>query len=1434
MIQISDVVATGVLNITTQIDTGSLDKALASTNNTIVQSSSKAADSVSNSFDRMFKNVTGQSTTFGSTVSRNITKSFEAITSSVKAFATVGAASIAAVTTETIRLGVEVNNASAKATLFFDAFTGNVAKTQALLGSLNKISDNNPLIGKESLFAGAQQLAASGSPLSKIPDTLNAIAKAEFAVGGGAPQVNSIVSTLSRVYTTGQLSTRQFIALKNSGIDAAAVISRQLGISVDAFQAKLKSGQITGRQAADALVAGLTKQFGAIDATIGKTLPQSTAIFKNSLSELGASLTKVFVSPSGGGASVNLFNDLAASVRHVTEIAGPLQQLLAPIADGITKFGDSIKNAIDSVTVKNVQSFVDAIKSLLPALAALAGFGAGKLTGLLGGILPAGLAEKLPLLAEGINPVIAALAAFALVIPSVRSQLAQLGNDIATVFKPSLDTIIPIVHDLQAVFVSFASGFASGFVGFFTTLAPIVAAIITPFVQAQKAVADFASALGVFKPLGDVFGVITASIVTYTVVTKIAEAATVAFGVATEAVAIIVGTYETAVAAVTLAIEAMASGEGALTAITAALDAALLANPIGLIIAAVAALVVGIIAAYEHFKTFRDVINEIGSFIKGVFIGAINAAEAAFGPLKSAFEAIVNAGKSIYDALFPIRGVILVPLIAAFAPLILTILALVEAFRILPGVISTVVSAVGGFFSSIANSDFVKTAINDIVKAFNTVKDIVVSVGSFVAKVFGGIVGFIKDIVGHITDFIGKAKDLPLVQKGFQLIQDVVKELNKILDATIGKIENVVGGILRLGSKVLSAVGIDVGGGGAKKPAAPNAPPPAAADTTGIDTALANTLEQAQGLQQAIEAAVKPIDEIISAQNAVREATLRVKDAQFSLNLLTIQRNQLLADTVSKEDEILQANFKVIDAKRALTDLDVQRDIAVHDEQERIRKFAEDQTGFSDKVLQNQIDQRKVALDLVDAQRQLSFLQRQASFGPTGLNLAGLSLDEARQRIAAATSTLQNQRTNVQQGTLARQITEQQDAVTSAQIKQRDTQKQQNDLTVENNNAIFQNQVATAKFQQDTTKFDEDKQKANESVAVAVNEQNKLLSGQIGFQKTLRDLDHQIDISTRSVTEARNAQLQASDTLTADYAKQSGDAGSIASSQAQLLKDKLQQAAPGGPDDKLLALYKQQLSTIQGIGAAQKINAATQDQITAGAAVFTDELKNASNPDLRRTPQVRASELANLTNVLTTQLGQFFISTNGQPITADTFKSFAQDALNELLSNPSTPLNQIISDILKQLNLQLPGFAEGGIFNTETIARIGEAGREVVLPLTRQARLQDLLGNPDVLNPILAALPRMSLPGKMKLDASTLNGVSYGQGGPSNANARIDIEHNEDRMARKIAKALADEMQQRQLGNVKIDAPVTVTPHRLQSESDIANAVAREILRKLR
>jgi hypothetical protein len=98
-----------------------------------------------------------------------------------------------------------------------------------------------------------------------------------------------------------------------------------------------------------------------------------------------------------------------------------------------------------------------------------------------------------------------------------------------------------------------------------------------------------------------------------------------------------------------------ANAENIMTGAQYALDAAMDANPIGIIVLALAALAVGLYEAYEHIAPFRDAINDIGNFLKDVFIVAINDVVGALKWLWNALDSPV-----LLVILGPIGGLIYV------------------------------------------------------------------------------------------------------------------------------------------------------------------------------------------------------------------------------------------------------------------------------------------------------------------------------------------------------------------------------------------------------------------------------------------------------------------------------------------------------------------------------------------------------------------------------------------------------------------------------------------------------------------------------------------------------------------------------------------------------------------------------------------------------
>jgi hypothetical protein len=91
---------------------------------------------------------------------------------------------------------------------------------------------------------------------------------------------------------------------------------------------------------------------------------------------------------------------------------------------------------------------------------------------------------------------------------------------------------------------------------------------------------------------------------------------------------------------------------GALVVWTAAqwaLNVALTANPIGLVIAAIAALIAVIVTAYKRSDEFRDIVNKVASVLKGALKGAIDIAEGAFDALTGAIKGAWNWVQNLID-----------------------------------------------------------------------------------------------------------------------------------------------------------------------------------------------------------------------------------------------------------------------------------------------------------------------------------------------------------------------------------------------------------------------------------------------------------------------------------------------------------------------------------------------------------------------------------------------------------------------------------------------------------------------------------------------------------------------------------------------------------------------------------------------------------------
>lgn len=175
------------------------------------------------------------------------------------------------------------------------------------------------------------------------------------------------------------------------------------------------------------------------------------------------------------------------------------------------------------------------------------------------------------------------------------------------------------------------------------------------------------------------------------------------------------------------------------TAVQAALNFVMSANPIALVVIAVAALVAGVILAYKHSETFRNI-------VAGAFAAVKSAAQAMWDLLKAAFAGIGNAFDAVRDRISTIVG------------------SVVGFFGALPGRLVVAAGDVFGWLRDkvIAVRDWISDRVSNIVGFYAALPGRLASAAAGLLDAYFDKVRALRDYVsGVVADIVGFFRDLP-------------------------------------------------------------------------------------------------------------------------------------------------------------------------------------------------------------------------------------------------------------------------------------------------------------------------------------------------------------------------------------------------------------------------------------------------------------------------------------------------------------------------------------------------------------------------------------------------------------------------------------------------------------------------------------------------
>lgn len=126
---------------------------------------------------------------------------------------------------------------------------------------------------------------------------------------------------------------------------------------------------------------------------------------------------------------------------------------------------------------------------------------------------------------------------------------------------------------------------------------------------------------------------------------------------ATKAAIAVVGALSVGVLAVRAAMAVASAATAVWTAAQWLLNAALTANPVGLVIVAVAALAAGIVVAYNRSETFREIVNGAFNAVKEAVRSAISAILTVMDKFLGGFQAVAEAASHLPFVGNKFRGV---------------------------------------------------------------------------------------------------------------------------------------------------------------------------------------------------------------------------------------------------------------------------------------------------------------------------------------------------------------------------------------------------------------------------------------------------------------------------------------------------------------------------------------------------------------------------------------------------------------------------------------------------------------------------------------------------------------------------------------------------------------------------------------------------------
>lgn len=531
-----------------------------------------------------------------------------------------------------VGFGLKTAAAVEQASISFRVMLGDANKANVFLGKLRDFAASTPFEFPE-LQTAASSLLSAGVNADKIIPIMRTLGNATSAMGTGSEGVKRATVALQQMSNAGKITGEDLNQLRDAGVPVFDLLAAATGKSKEEVAALAQSGKL-GKKEMEALFQALEtgkglERFNGLMDEQSKSLTGLISTLKDTVTMGLADLVGPAIPAlkAGLGTVADLFSGLGDIMSMVfnhdygggikalfsgVDEDHPLVDMLLGLNEAFKSVGSSVASAIGPVGNWR-QLLLSGLMAVLPVIIS----GVRSLGPVLaqavvfGKSLATGLASAFMSVAGVVGPAIMAIAR-GLTSAFAGVKVGDIGSKIADTFRFVADSVRPLIPVLGQI-ASFVGGVVKGA---FMVLVPVIAGLLT----AIRVIAPVLGlVLGALRPLVPVIGVVVGAVLAWNAAQWL-------------------------------------------------LNFAMLANPVGLIVLAVVALVGMLVLAYNKVGWFRSAVDGVVGFFKGLpgfFSGVWSAITGALSGLWSGIVAIWSGLVGFFSGVWSAVSGVVVPIVSA-------------------------------------------------------------------------------------------------------------------------------------------------------------------------------------------------------------------------------------------------------------------------------------------------------------------------------------------------------------------------------------------------------------------------------------------------------------------------------------------------------------------------------------------------------------------------------------------------------------------------------------------------------------------------------------------------------------------------------------------------------------------------------------------------